>query len=97
MDEGESIGKGGIQMAIVSGIRKWLDSIINNFRCGLYGHNDVVILHKYESEIRPKISAQIRGKNFTQVKSQLLEQYKEKCHCRGCGETFIRMRHGAWH
>ena len=84
--------KGCIRMAIVWKIRLWLDSIVNNFRCGLYDHTEVVILHKYESTYREKFLSRAAWKKFTHVRTRTVEQYTEKCACRSCGAVFLRKR-----
>jgi hypothetical protein len=66
-----------------------LDSVVNNFRCGLYGHSDVVIIHKYESTYREKFFGEIDGEKFKQVNHARWEHYQAKCVCRACGETFL--------
>ena len=89
MDEHLSQWKGGFGVALVLFIRRWLDSVVNNFRCGLYGHTDIAILERYESHWREKISVEIHGKKFKRVRHDLLEKYQAKCACRSCGQVFL--------
>jgi len=79
-------------MALVPFIRRWLDSVVNNFRCGLYGHSDVVVLERYEPLYRDKIFKGSSLENLTRTVVRRDKIWIEKCHCRGCGETYLRKR-----
>lgn len=79
-------------MGIVIAIRKWLDSIVANFNCGLNGHGNVVVLETYEPEVRVKNWRGSSLKNLVQTTTREEKVFKQKCACRTCGETFLRTR-----
>ena len=76
-------------MALILFIRKWWSSVVNNFRCGLYGHTNVTVLERYDLKRRMKFSGEVDGKKFKKVRCDLLETYQAKCACRGCSEVFL--------
>ena len=68
---------------------RWLGGIRRQYRCGRYGHQNVVIIHKYESAYREKFFSEIDGEKFKDVTHARWEFYQAKCVCRACGETFL--------
>lgn len=79
-------------MALVRFIRRWLDSVVNNFRCGLYGHSDVVVLERYEPLYFERNFKGSDLRNLRIVPTHREKVTTEKCHCRSCGETYLRKR-----
>jgi hypothetical protein len=79
-------------MAMITKFRKWLDSVVNGFRCGMYGHQEIVVLHTYEPEIRAR---NFKGSELEKL--TITQPYEEKifvskCRCLACSELFLRKR-----
>ena len=77
-------------MDLIRGIRKWLDSIVANFNCGLNGHGNVVVLQTYEPVVRVKNWRGNSLKNLVLTEMREEKVFKQKCACRTCGEVFLR-------
>jgi hypothetical protein len=83
-------------MGTINKIRAWTDQIIANFNCGLNGHSEVIILHRYEES---RVVKNFKGSSLKNLRlSRPYAERIEKAYCRACGETFLRrvaLRSGA--
>lgn len=77
-------------MALINRFINWLKHIRNCFLCGSQGHGNVVILHEYKGCEFYKFTGQIEGEKFKNVICQDGNMVTAKCHCKQCGETFLR-------
>ena len=75
-------------MGIVARTRALINRFIVLLNCGLNGHGDVVVLHRYEESLRVK---NFKGSALKNLRlSRPYAEQIEKAHCRACGETFLR-------
>ena len=73
-------------MGAVGKARAWVDHVIACFNCGLNGHGDVVILHRYEETRRAKNYEERDGKI---MRAQIHYAEQAKMACRVCGEVWL--------
>ena len=76
-------------MPLITKLRKWFNSIINNFKCGLHGHTDISIIESYDNIT---ITKNYRGNNLDKL--VLVAPYDEviikgKLKCHRCGQIFL--------